>query len=317
MLINDRIYGKAKITLPVIVELIKSKPIQRLKGICQFGVPDELYNQKNYNRFEHSIGVMILLKKLGASEEEQIAGLTHDASHTAFSHVIDWVVSDGGAEEEQDRQHEKFIYSSKISPILIKYGYSSKRIANCHNFKLLEDKIPNICADRLDYAFREFPKSIADKCLQSLLIKKGRLVFKGSVPALLFANNYLGKQKNHWGSFEAASRYRLLADVIREAMTDKILSLSDFWQDDKYILRKIKKSKNPKIKKLLGVLRKKSLSSLPKSNLVVYKKFRYVDPIFLSNNKLVRLSKVNNNFKHRLESNRNYNKRGIIIPSII
>jgi HD superfamily phosphohydrolase len=34
---------------------------------------------------------MLLVRRLGASLEEQIAALLHDVSHTAFSHVIDSV----------------------------------------------------------------------------------------------------------------------------------------------------------------------------------------------------------------------------------
>lgn len=68
--------------------------MQRLKGISQFRIPDKYYFKDNYSRFEHSIGVMVLLGKLGASQEEQIAGLLHDVSHKAFSHVYDWVVVD-------------------------------------------------------------------------------------------------------------------------------------------------------------------------------------------------------------------------------
>jgi len=78
MLIKDKIFGKVKINEPVLLELLKSPPILRLKSISQFGVPDKYYHIKNFNRYEHSMGVMILLRKLGATPEEQIAGLLHD-----------------------------------------------------------------------------------------------------------------------------------------------------------------------------------------------------------------------------------------------
>ena len=123
MVISDRVYGKVKIESPVLLELIKSKSLQRLKGISQFGIPDEFYYLKNFSRYEHSIGVMILLKQLGASEKEQIAGLLHDVSHTAFSHVIDWVVGEGLTEDFQDNQHKNFIKSSPLTKILKKYNY--------------------------------------------------------------------------------------------------------------------------------------------------------------------------------------------------
>jgi hypothetical protein len=80
MIINDKIYGKVKIEEPVLLKLLKSPSVLRLKNISQFGVPDLYYHFKNYSRYEHSVGVMILLRKLGATLEEQVAGLLHDVS---------------------------------------------------------------------------------------------------------------------------------------------------------------------------------------------------------------------------------------------
>lgn len=316
LILKDRIYGKLEITSPVIIEIINSKPIQRLKKICQYGVPDEFYHLKNYSRFEHSVGVMLLLKKLGASEEEQIAGLLHDISHTAFSHIIDWVLGDGKSEEHQNEKHKDYLLNSDVAEILKKYGYDPKIIAKHENFKLLEQEIPHLCADRVDYSIKEFPKAIAKKCSQNMINFNEKIVFKNKDSALLFAVNFLKRQALHWGGFEAASRYRLFANALKIALNKKIVYFEDFWRDDNYILEKIKTAKNKEIQKILKALKSRSLKNLPKSREVVYKKFRYVDPEFLENRKLIRLSRVCEGFKKELKLAKKINEKGVILPKI-
>ncbi|MDP2649316.1 MAG: HD domain-containing protein [bacterium] len=314
--IKDKIYGNFQIDSPIIIELINSKPLQRLKRISQFGVPDEFYHLKNISRYEHSIGVFLLLKSLGASEEEQIAGLLHDVSHTAFSHVIDWVLGEGTDEEFQDAKHHDFINESEIKKILQKYKYDPAKIANHKNFSLLEFDIPNLCADRIDYAIREFPQNIARQCFGRMMNFQRRIVFADQKSAYLFADNFLKRQTEHWGGFEAASRYRLFADALKIALDDKTTNFDDFWKDDEYILKKIKKSKNQKIQAILSSLRNKSLKKFQPSHKVVHKKFRYVDPEFLFNGKLYRLSKADKEFNKKLKQAEKLNKKGVLIPEI-
>jgi len=43
MKIKDVIYGKFEIKEPVLLELLKSKPLQRLKKIDQYGIPPKFY----------------------------------------------------------------------------------------------------------------------------------------------------------------------------------------------------------------------------------------------------------------------------------
>jgi hypothetical protein len=50
---------------------------------------------------------------------------------------------------------------------------------------------------------------------------------------------YLKLQTEHWGGFEAASRYRLFADIIREAMEKKVVIMDDFWRDDAFVVGKM------------------------------------------------------------------------------
>ena len=98
---TDRVYGPCLIEDPFFLDLINSPCFQRLKRIRQAGPSALVYEFKTVTRYEHSLGVHILLSRLGADRREQVAGLLHDISHTAFSHAVDFVYDS----EEQDH-HE-------------------------------------------------------------------------------------------------------------------------------------------------------------------------------------------------------------------
>lgn len=317
IIIKDKIYGNHIITEPVLIALLKSKPVLRLKKICQFGIPDEYYQIKNFNRYEHSLGVMILIKTLGGSIEEQIAGLLHDVSHSAFSHVIDWVVretySESFDETYQDNQHDDIIDSGEIKSILKKYQYHPKTISDYHNFKLLERNIPNLCADRVDYALREFPIDIAKFLFKSLINIDNRIVFQDEKTALIFAMNFLKLQNEHWGGFEAVSRFKLFSGALKLAISDGTIKFADFLKDDQYVIHKLLKTKNNEVSTILEILRNKKLP-LSKKSEIVHKKFRYTDPEFQSAGKIRNLSKVDLKFKKLLEKQKIANQKGIKVP---
>ena len=110
----DRVYGEFEITEPVILELINSASLQRLKDVDQAGYrplwvkPDVDTGEYDHSRFAHSVGVYLLLRKYGVSLEEQIAGLIHDISHSAFSHCIDYILN-SGSEKKHDHQDNIFV----------------------------------------------------------------------------------------------------------------------------------------------------------------------------------------------------------------
>lgn len=320
MTINDRIYGKVKIEEPILLELLKSPSVLKLKKISQYGVPDRYYHHKNYSRYEHSVGVMVLLRKLGATLEEQIAGLLHDVSVLAFSHVIDWVFGKGrnGVENYQDTIHKEFVRKTEIPRILEKFNFVLERILNERNFSLLENQIPNLCADRVDYALREFkdwlnPK-IVDNCIRGLVNYNGEMVFSNPESAFDFATNFLELQTKHWGGYQAIIRYHLLSKALKTALAKKILSEKDFYKDESFILNKLEKSSDETIKEILKILRNKDLKSVTNnSGRRIVKKFRYVDPKVISNGKLIRLSKVIPKFQEIIGKHRALNKKGFIV----
>lgn len=91
--VDDPIYGKVSISSPCAIEIIHLPEFLRLKAVLQHGITAlvGLLPSPLVNRFDHSLGAMILVKHLGGSEEAQLAALLHDVSHTALSHVTDLV----------------------------------------------------------------------------------------------------------------------------------------------------------------------------------------------------------------------------------
>jgi len=91
---HDSVYGNIEISEPVILDLLETNALRRLAGVLQHGITGLIGVTQPTTRLEHSIGAMWLVRTLGGSLQEQIAALLHDVSHTAFSHVIDYVYQD-------------------------------------------------------------------------------------------------------------------------------------------------------------------------------------------------------------------------------
>jgi hypothetical protein len=50
---QDRVYGQVTISNPVILDLIKSQELQKLKGVDQAGYYEPYYPGSKHSRFEH------------------------------------------------------------------------------------------------------------------------------------------------------------------------------------------------------------------------------------------------------------------------
>ena len=97
----------------------------------------------------------------------------------------------------------------------------------------------------------------------------------------------------------------------------KIIKFADLWTWDSLVIKKFETSDDKKIKKILTALRKKSLAAFPQQKRKVFKKFRYVDPDVIVNNKLIPLSHLNNKFKKEIAEAKKITQKGIYLPQVI
>ncbi len=300
MEIKDKVYGEEKIDERVLIDLINSDSVQRLKGVSQW-FPREYYHKKNgFSRYEHSIGVMILLRKLRVSLEEQIAGLLHDVSHTAFSHVIDWTLGDPTKEDYQDSIHEEIIENSEIPEILKRNSLCYKKVSKVEDFLLLEREAPLLCADRVDYSLRELQSEgkfdFASNFFGNLMVKNNELVFEEKSVGELFGRVYMQMQNEHWAGDQARARYYILAKVLNKALGIGIISSEDLRKTDNYVLNLLDRCGEREILESLDLLRKGFSVEYNEDGIGLKKKFRYVDPGISVNGSVKRLSEISRDY---------------------
>ncbi|PKM92329.1 MAG: hypothetical protein CVU81_01045, partial [Euryarchaeota archaeon HGW-Euryarchaeota-1] len=239
------VWGDFEIDEPVVLELINSKTFQRLKEIDQAGYFEPHSPGTAHSRFEHSIGVYLLLKMYGAPIEEQIAGLLHDVSHSAFSHCIDYVL-DAGSEKEQNHQDNvsgEFVRKSEIPEILKKYNLDLDYILDDKNFPLKEKDLPDLCADRIDYSLRAaivFKEIKNGKYfIDNLLAENGKWIFKNFESAEKYAELFLKINADYYAGLPSAVMFRTVGDYLRYALLKNYISETDLYTTDKVVLEKI------------------------------------------------------------------------------
>lgn len=307
---SDRIYGEFKITEPIILELIESKSFQRLKEIDQAGYSPLKTGSKtgagyyDYNRFNHSVGVYILLKKYNASIEEQIAGLLHDISHSAFSHCIDYVLEVGSEKEhnQQDNIFENFAAKTEIPRILKKYKLDFEYIIDDIHFPLKEKKLPDLCADRIDYSLRgavifsEINDKEKEYFLNKLTVEDNNWVFSDFESGKKFAELFMKLNRDYYADLQSAIMFRTVGDCLRYALRKGYILEDDLYTTDRIVLSSINKflDKDKKLDLLFKRMNNKThiINDPNNYDVSVFCKSRIVDPLFKQGSKIKHISEV-------------------------
>ncbi|TCD08253.1 HD domain-containing protein [Pedobacter frigidisoli] len=241
--LSDFLYGKMEFE-QVFEDLLNTDALRRLAGIHQSGAIFLVNPDICHSRLEHAIGVTMLVKKMGGSVLEQIAGLLHDVSHTAFSHVGDYVF--GNADEDyHEKVFAEVIYRSEIPDVLLKHGYDVNQILY-GTFDILEQPLPSLCADRLDYTLRDgvhggiISRQRAREFLTSIVLNDGKIAVNVDAEAN-WINEIFEKLNNE--VFKLPLHLYAngkIAELIKKFLDKGLLTESDMFKTDTLLLNKIR-----------------------------------------------------------------------------
>lgn len=131
--------------------------MQRLKGIGLLCGTDWTALYKNrfyYSRYDHSLGVALIVWHFTHDKKQTLAGLFHDLSTPLFSHVADFRKGDALTQSATEEPNEAIIKDDKqLCKLLAEDGLTPEQVCDYHIYPVADNEIPQLSADRLEYMF--------------------------------------------------------------------------------------------------------------------------------------------------------------------
>lgn len=301
---HDAIHGPVQIEEPVLVELMQSAAMRRLRGVLQHGISGLLGITAPTTRFDHSVGVMLLVRRLNGSLEEQTAALLHDVSHTAFSHVIDYVFDGHDRQSYHEEVKEEYLAGTDVPAVLARYGFDWRRFLHEESFPLLERPAPALCADRLDYFLRDScdlglaSPGDPQRVLAHLVVHDERIAVDDLPVARWLARTYLAADEQSWANFREVGLYELTARAIKVGLSAGAITEADFWGTDEQAWAKLQRCPDPDLQALLRLITPHTRFAWDEASPTfhVSTKLRTIDPDVLLDGELHPLSSLDGDY---------------------
>ncbi len=300
----DPVYGEVRFTEPLLVDLYNSRAVQRLADIHQGGITAFIKPERGTTRLHHSRGVAALLRRLGADVVEQAAGLIHDVAHTAFSHVVDFVYPNRDHDYHEVHRDE-VIVNSDLPGVLANHGLDWREVTEADNYSLLEQPLPRLCADRLDYFLRDgivdvgsFSQQDGATLLEHLVVHRGQIVVDSIDAARWLGERFIQLDDACWCSVQEVGWYAVMAEALRVALAHDIITEADFGGTDRAMMDVLCRAQDAEVDHWLQWLRRDvdfarvESDSAGRHDLVALPKVRAIDPPILLNGDVIPLSEL-------------------------
>jgi HD superfamily phosphohydrolase len=196
---------------------------------------------------------------------------------------VDFII----ASVEQDH-HEQLkplmLDRPDLAEALGRLGYTPAEFYDDSIYPLLEQPLPWLCADRLDYFLRDgiacgvVSRAAADRVLRHLAVAEDRIVLTDVDVAREVVRLFEVMNRDWWASDTEAFIYNEFADAIREALDRGILRPDDLMTEDALVLAKLEAAAIPAIDRKLDSIRRFRPESLDEYAARVEPKVRWLDP---------------------------------------
>jgi HD superfamily phosphohydrolase len=296
---------------PIVIEVVKSPIMERLKEVDQSG-PPRYFGPRlpRFSRFEHCIGVLAIVKKAEAGIKEQVASLLHDASHTVFSHVSNYLFVNEDINKYikysyQEAGHIDYLKQTNIIQLIGRHGFTISDLDVRNVLYTAFNSKNNIGADEIHYnihtavLFGIFSKNEAREIVDGLKFEGGKWYFLSRDLAKKFAEASVYLTKNFWGARWNTSMNIHLAKALERALEIKLIRHRDLYSTDTYVMKKLVKNQDHVIQMMLQQCRQ-PIDRISGQRYKMEKfrpKFCGVDPFIFESGEFKKLSELDSLFK--------------------
>ena len=135
----------------------KAPEMQRLRDVgmncgCEYTSFPRFQRLAPYSRFDHSLGVALIVWHFTQEPAQALAGLLHDIATPVFAHVVDFLRGDYLEQEATEAGTAELIAASPaLTSVLKEMGLTVEDVCDYHRYPIADNDSPRLAADRLEY----------------------------------------------------------------------------------------------------------------------------------------------------------------------
>ena len=237
-------------------ELADAPAMQRLEDIgmncgCEYtGFP--IYRHLGpHSRYDHSVGVGLIVWHFTHDRTQAAAGLFHDIATPVFAHVVDFLRGDYLSQEStEDGTLSVIMNSPELMATLKRYQIVPEDTGDYHRYPIADNDAPRLAADRLEYTLSnmvnfgyasrsETAAFYRDLCiaenedgLPELAFQTGETALDFSMRALCLSRLYESKEDRY--------AMEMLSELLREALSLGVLKRSELYTSETAVIQKLR-----------------------------------------------------------------------------
>lgn len=247
---NNMIYHE---DIPEYVQdIIQTSLFQRLKDVgmnCgnEYTQFEPFCHCRGVSRYQHSIGVALIVYHFTQDKHQVIAALLHDIASPVFAHVIDFMHHDYLQQVATENLTEQMIKNNhELQKIFLRYHIDENKVINYHDYPIADNDTPQLSADRLEYTLSNalyyglLKQDEIKNIYHHLHVNetKDEIVFDNLEVARLFTQTMLQCSQYYVCD---ANRYCMeyLARLMRYAIENGICTYQDLYTTETQVIQKL------------------------------------------------------------------------------
>ena len=204
----------------------------------------------SHSRYDHSVGVGLIVWHFTHSSVQASAGLFHDIATPVFAHVVDFLRGDHLNQEATEEGTLSAVQGSpELQDVLARTGINAEETGDYHRYPIADNDAPRLSADRLEYTLSNMVNfgfaSRADtaRFYRNLIVSRNEdsvpeLAFRDAETAIEFSRIAL-KLSRLYESQEDRYAMEMLAELLRNALKLRVIMESDLNTTEPLVIKKL------------------------------------------------------------------------------